>query len=67
MRRERARQLADAIAELPPDYREVIILRHLEGLTIQQIADRMERSDNSIQKLWARALVRLHQLLKDLA
>lgn len=67
LRRERARQLADAIEQLPPDYREVIILRHLEGLTLVQIADRLSQSANSIQKLWARALVKLHQLLKELA
>ena len=67
LRRERARQLADAIEQLPPDYREVIILRHLEGLTLVQIADRLGQSANGIQKLWARALVKLHQLLKELA
>ena len=67
VRRERARQLADAIQQLPPDYREVIILRHLEGLPLVQIADRLGQSANSIQKTWARALIKLHELLKDLA
>ena len=67
VRRERARQLADAIEQLPPDHREVIILRHLEGLTLVEIADRLGQSANSIQKLWTRALVKLHELLKDLA
>src|SRR5262249_19209353 len=31
-RREQAVLLADALAELPPDYREVLVLRHLEHL-----------------------------------
>ena len=67
VRRERARQLADAIEQLSPEHREVIILRHLQGLTFVQIADRLGQSANSIQKVWARALVKLHELLKDLA
>src|SRR5262249_30712874 len=43
-RREQAVLLADALAEMPHDYREVIILRHLEELTFAQMAERMGRS-----------------------
>ena len=39
-RREQAVLLADAMEELPEDYREVIILRQLEGLTFPQVASR---------------------------
>jgi RNA polymerase sigma-70 factor, ECF subfamily len=67
MRHERGRLLADAIAELPPDYREVIVLRHLEGRSLNQVAAQMQRSTNSVQKLWTRALVQLHARLKTLA
>jgi RNA polymerase sigma-70 factor (ECF subfamily) len=63
VQREQAVLLADAIAELPDDYREVIVLRHLEGLTFPQVALRMQRSLDSVEKLWMRALVRLRQLL----
>jgi RNA polymerase sigma-70 factor (ECF subfamily) len=63
VQREQAVLLADAIAELPEDYREVIVLRHLEGLTFPQVAQRMQRSLDSVDKLWMRALVRLRQLL----
>ena len=45
----------------------MIILRHLEGLPSVQIADRLGQSANSIQKTWARAIVKLHEFLKDLA
>ncbi len=62
-RREQAVLLADALARLPKPYREVIILRHLEGLSFPQVAVRMERSVDSVKNLWARALGRLRHLL----
>lgn len=60
VRRERARQLADAIEQLPPHHREVIILRHFEDMSLDQIAERLGSSTNSVQKLYARALIKLH-------
>jgi RNA polymerase sigma-70 factor, ECF subfamily len=59
--REQAVLLADALERLPPDYREVIILRHLEGLTFPEVARRMGRTQDSVDKLWLRALARLRQ------
>ena len=60
-RREQAVLLADALDRLPADYREVIILRHLEGLTFPEVARRMGRSLDSVEKLWMRGLARLRQ------
>ena len=62
-RREQAVLLADALGELPDDYREVLVLRHLEGLTFPEVARRMGRSLDSVEKLWMRALARLRQVL----
>jgi RNA polymerase sigma-70 factor, ECF subfamily len=62
-RREQAVLLADSLNQLPPDYREVLILRHLEGLTFPEIAARMGRSVDSVEKLWVRALPRLRRVL----
>jgi RNA polymerase sigma-70 factor (ECF subfamily) len=64
-RREQGVLLADALAELPDAYREIIVLRHLEGLTFPQAAARMGRTLDSVEKLWMRALVKLRQLLGD--
>jgi RNA polymerase sigma-70 factor (ECF subfamily) len=61
--REQAVRLADALERLPAHYREVIVLHHLEGLTLAESALRMGRSEDSVQKLWARALLRLRQAL----
>jgi RNA polymerase sigma-70 factor (ECF subfamily) len=63
VRREQAVLLADALARLPDDYREVMVLRHLEGLTFPEVAQRMARSLDSVEKLWMRALVKLRKLL----
>ena len=62
-RHEQAVVLADALAALPDDYREVIVLRHFEGLTFPDAAARMGRTVDSVEKLWMRALVRLRQQL----
>jgi RNA polymerase sigma-70 factor (ECF subfamily) len=62
-RREQGVLLADALGELPDDYREVIVLRHLEGLTFPEIAGRMGRSLDSVEKLWMRGLARLRQVM----
>lgn len=63
-RREQALILADALERLPPDYREVIVLRHLEGLTFPSVAERMNRTLASVEKLWARAVGRLKASLE---
>jgi RNA polymerase sigma-70 factor (ECF subfamily) len=62
-RREQAVILADALAALPEDYREVIVLRHLEALPFAEVAARMGRSEDSVQKLWVRALGSLRKTL----
>ncbi len=62
--RERAVILSRALAELPADYREAIILHRLEGLTIAQTAKRMGRSPDSAQKLLGRGLLELRRRLQ---
>lgn len=62
-RHERAVLLAEAIGKLPDDYREVIILHDLQYLTLREVAQRMGRSLDSVQKLWVRGLTMLTDLL----
>jgi RNA polymerase sigma-70 factor (ECF subfamily) len=64
-RREQAVLLADALDRLPPDYRAVLVLRTLEGLSFPEVAARMGRSLDSVEKLWVRALPRLRQALGE--
>jgi RNA polymerase sigma-70 factor, ECF subfamily len=62
-RREQAVLLADALEKLPEDYREVLVLRHLQGLTFPEVSERMGRSLDSVQKLWVRGLAQLRQVM----
>jgi RNA polymerase sigma-70 factor (ECF subfamily) len=63
LRREQSVLLADALQQLPPDYAEAVVLRHMEGLSFPAIARRMGRSQDSVEKLWMRGLSRLRSLL----
>ena len=65
VRREQAVLLAEALARLPEDYREAVILRHLEGLTFPEVAEHMGRTVDSVKKLWARGLARLRDLMRN--
>jgi RNA polymerase sigma-70 factor (ECF subfamily) len=65
VRREQDVLLAEALGQLPEDYREVLILHHLEGLSHPDIARRMGRTVDSVKNLWARALARLRRSLGD--
>jgi RNA polymerase sigma-70 factor (ECF subfamily) len=62
-RREQAVLLADALEQLPEDYREVLVLRHVQGLSFPEVARRLGRSVDSVEKVWTRALDRLRRVL----
>jgi RNA polymerase sigma-70 factor (ECF subfamily) len=65
IRRERAVLIADALAELPPDYREVFLLRAVEHVPLAEIATRMGRSSGAVRMLWVRVLERLNRMLEE--
>lgn len=65
VRRELAVVLANALRDLPEDYRDVIMLAHLEGLPFPEVAMRMGRTVSSVKHLWARALARLRQIVGE--
>jgi RNA polymerase sigma-70 factor (ECF subfamily) len=64
-RREEAVILADAVSRLPPDYQDVIVLHHLQGMTFREVGRSMGRSAGSVEKLWARALIKLRTELEE--
>jgi RNA polymerase sigma-70 factor, ECF subfamily len=66
IRHERELRLAEALSRLPDDYREVILLRNVEGLPHDAVARRMERSVGSVRMLWLRALACLREELGEL-
>lgn len=66
-RREQSVILAEALWRLPEDYRQVIMLRHIEAMSFPDVAKRMGRSEDSVQKLWVRALANLRKILGEVA
>ncbi len=58
---EQAETLARAVQELPPDYRQVLALRHEEQLGFEEIGQRMQRTANAARMLWLRAVERLQK------
>jgi RNA polymerase sigma-70 factor, ECF subfamily len=57
------RVLLASVERLPEDYREVLVLRHFEGLSHDEIARRMNRNSGAVRMLWVRALARLREEL----
>ncbi|WP_372896133.1 sigma-70 family RNA polymerase sigma factor [Stieleria sp.] len=64
-RAEQTLQLAAALDRLPNDYREVLTLRHIDGLSHEQIAQRIGRSNAATRMLWIRALEKLKAVYGD--
>jgi len=54
--RQEQETLVDAIAALPPGCREVLVLRHREELSHEEIAQRLGLARSSVEKHLARAL-----------
>ncbi len=52
--------MREALAELPEDRRQVVILRFTEGLSAREIGEVLDRSDGAVRVL-------LHRALRDLA
>jgi RNA polymerase sigma-70 factor (ECF subfamily) len=65
VRREQGLLLANALEQLPDDYRQVLILRHLEQLSFPDVARQMGRTLDSVKNLWARALAQLRRSMGD--
>jgi RNA polymerase sigma-70 factor (ECF subfamily) len=65
-RREISVLLADALARMEPDHREVIVLRNLHELSWEEVARRMKRSNGAARQLWLRALQKIRPLMENI-
>jgi RNA polymerase sigma-70 factor (ECF subfamily) len=61
--REEVERLEAAFDELPDDYREVLTLAKVVGLSHREIAERLGRSEEAARQLLSRARARLARLL----
>ncbi|MCA9145121.1 MAG: sigma-70 family RNA polymerase sigma factor [Planctomycetaceae bacterium] len=62
-RHEQVVALAEALTLLPPDYRQVIVLRHVDGRRFKEIAEVLGRSEGATRMLWLRAVEELREQL----
>jgi RNA polymerase sigma-70 factor (ECF subfamily) len=58
-------RVAVALTGLPPDYQEVVVLRNLQRLAFNEVAERMGRSRPAVQMLWMRAIRKLQEVMGD--
>jgi RNA polymerase sigma-70 factor, ECF subfamily len=63
---ERSQALKAALAELPDDQREVLVLRHVAGLSPGEIANRLGKSEASVHGLHHRGRAALQAALTEL-
>ncbi len=64
-REDRFNRLQDSLTSLSDDYREVVYLARIEGLSMKEVAKRMGRSPEAVQKLFGRALRKLRERFGD--
>jgi RNA polymerase sigma-70 factor (ECF subfamily) len=65
MRQEECEALTRALERLPEEQRRVIVLRHQEQYSFEEIGRCMNRSASGARLLWTRALDQLHKELDN--
>ena len=63
---ERSRALKAALEQIPQDQREVLVLRHIAGLSPAEIADRLDKSEGAVHGLHHRGRGALRAALEEL-
>ncbi|MEM6778014.1 MAG: sigma-70 family RNA polymerase sigma factor [Planctomycetota bacterium] len=66
-RREMASQLDEELAKLKPNYRQVIIYRNMQGLSFDEISQRMGIRSGAARMLWMRAVAKFKEVCEPLA
>ena len=64
-RSEQLLRLADALAHLPDDQRQAVVLKYLQGRDLQSIANEMARTVPAVAGLLRRGLTQLRELLPE--
>lgn len=66
LRQERKDALEDALQELKEDHRSVIVLREIQGLSYQEIAEVLETSEGTVKSRINRGRKKLKEILMDM-
>ncbi len=62
---QRTQQLEEALAQLKPEHRDVLLMRKVEELTFAEIAERTSKSPDAARMLVGRAMAALTKVLAD--
>ncbi|MBL8850952.1 MAG: sigma-70 family RNA polymerase sigma factor [Planctomycetaceae bacterium] len=62
-RNEQLLQLAEAINDLPPDQQTAVVMHHLQGVPLAEVANYMDRSKPAVAGLLHRGMLRLRDRL----
>ncbi len=62
---EQLLRLAEEIAKLPDEQREAVVLHHLQGWSLAQLAGHLQRSEAAVAGLLRRGLKKLRELMED--
>ena len=65
-RKEKAKAIQKAIGSLPDDFKEIVILRDIEGLSYEEIAEVTRYNMGTVKSRLSRAREELRQKLKEL-
>jgi RNA polymerase sigma-70 factor (ECF subfamily) len=65
VRHEEAARMAEALARLPEDMQQVLLGRHMDGLSYATLAEHMGRTEGAVRVLYTRALRRLREECRD--
>ncbi len=65
-RHERALRLAQALADLPEQQREAVVLRHFQGCSLAEVADELGTTTAAVTGLPHRGLKNLRKTLEEL-
>ena len=64
-RKEELEELAKAMDELKPEYKEVIVLAKIEELSYKEISDKLGKSNEAVRKLVSRAMAELTSVFES--
>ena len=64
-KKEELARLEKSIDQLKPEYREVIVLTKIEGLSYKEISKRLGKSHDAVRKLVSRAIVALADVFES--
>lgn len=62
-RDEKIQKIRQALGQLPKDYQEVVVLRFFEDLSVEEVAEIVDKSEENVRVIQHRAIRKLKEIL----